>query len=120
MAKTILLVDDSAFMRTMLRDIFTKEGYQVVGESETGEDGLEKYMQLRPSLVTMDVVMLGEGGIKAVKDIIAHDPNAKLLMVSAMGQQGHVIEAIKAGAKGFIVKPFKPENVVAEVRRILG
>ncbi len=118
--KTVLLVDDSAFMRATLRDIFTKEGYQVVGEAESGEGGVEKYMQLRPSLVTMDVMMPGGDGINAVKKIIAQDPDAKLLMVSGSGQQAPIIEALKAGAKGFIVKPFKPENVIAEARRVLG
>lgn len=120
MAKKILIVDDAAFMRMTIRDILTKAGYEVVGEAETGEEGAEKYKQLKPDLVTMDIVMLGEGGIKNVKNIISNSPSAKILMVSAMGQQALIIDAIQAGAKGFVIKPFKPEQVLAEVKRIVG
>ena len=120
MAKKILIVDDAAFMRMTLRDILTKSGYEVAGEAETGEEALSKYDQLKPDLVTMDIVMLGEGGIKSVKEILAKHPAAKILMVSAMGQQALIVEAIQAGAKGFVIKPFKPETVVAEVERIVG
>lgn len=120
MAKKILIVDDAAFMRMTLRDILTKAGYEISGEAETGEEGVEKYKQLKPDLVTMDMVMLGEGGIKAVKNIVAQDPKARVLMVSAMGQQALIVEAIQAGAKGFVIKPFKPEEVIAEVKRIIG
>jgi len=120
MAKKILIVDDAAFMRMTLRDILTKGGYEVVGEAETGEEGLSKYVQFNPDLVTMDIVMLGEGGIKSVKEIIVKHPAAKILMVSAMGQQALIVEAIQAGAKGFVIKPFKSETVLAEVERIIG
>ena len=120
MAKKILIVDDAAFMRMTLRDIFTKSGYEIAGEAETGEEALSKYDQLRPDLVTMDIVMLGEGGITAVKALMAKHPNAKILMVSAMGQQALIVEAIQAGAKGFVIKPFKPDTVVQEVQRIIG
>jgi two-component system chemotaxis response regulator CheY len=120
MAKKVLIVDDAAFMRMTLRDILTKNGYEIAGEAETGEEAVTKYGQLKPDLVTMDIVMLGEGGIKAVKEIIAKDQNAKILMVSAMGQQALVVEAIQAGAKGFVIKPFKPETVADEVKRIIG
>lgn len=120
MAKKVLIVDDAAFMRMTLRDILTKNGYEVAGEAETGEEALGKYDQLKPDLVTMDIVMLGEGGIKTVKEIIVKHPNAKVLMVSAMGQQALIVEAIQAGAKGFVIKPFKPETVLAEVQRIVG
>ncbi len=120
MAKKILIADDSEFMRMTIREILTKAGYDVVGEAETGEEALEKYKVLRPDLVTMDMVMVGKGGIAAVGEIIAHHPSAKVLVVSAMGQQALVVEAIQAGAKGFVVKPFKPEELVAEVKRIIG
>ncbi len=120
MAKKILIVDDAAFMRMTLRDILMKNGYEVVGEAEAGEKAVEKYKQLKPDLVTMDMVMLGEGGIKAVKNIVAQDSKARVLMVSAMGQQALIIESIQAGAKGFVIKPFKPAEVVAEVKRIIG
>lgn len=120
MAKKILIVDDAAFMRMTLRDILTKESYDVVGEAESGEEAVGKSKQLKPDLVTMDIVMTGDGGIKAVKEIIADNPKAKILMVSAMGQQALIIDAIQAGAKGFIIKPFKAEQVIAEVKRIIG
>ena len=120
MERKILIVDDSAFMRKILKDILQAEGYDVIGEAENGEKAFEKYKALKPDLVTMDMVMLGAGGTKTVKQIIAHDPSAKILMVSAMGQEAMVTEAIQVGAKGFIVKPFKSEQLLAEVKGILG
>jgi len=120
MTKKILIADDAIFMRMTLRDILVKAGYEVVGEAETGEEAVEKYKQLKPDLVTMDMVMLGEGGVKAVKDIISSNSSAKVLMVSAMGQQALIIESIQSGAKGFVIKPFKPDQVLDEVRRIVG
>jgi len=120
MAKKILIADDAAFMRMTIRDILTKAGYEIAGEAETGEEAVEKYKQLKPDLMTMDIVMLGEGGIKAVKKIVDSDKTAKVLMVSAMGQQALIIEAIQSGAKGFVIKPFKAEQVLAEVKRIIG
>ena len=120
MTKKIMIVDDSAFMRMTLRGILNDAGYEVVAEAETGEEGVMKYEKIKPDLITMDIVMLGEGGISAVKAIVAQDPEAKALMVSAMGQQALIVEAIQAGAKGFVIKPFKPENVVKEVKRIIG
>jgi two-component system chemotaxis response regulator CheY len=120
MPKKILIVDDSTFMRLTLRDILTKAGYEVVGEAKSAEEGVEKYKELKPDLVTMDIVMLGKSGIETIKEIISYDRSAKILMVSAMGQQSLIIESIQAGAKGFVIKPFKPEQVVAEAKRILG
>ena len=120
MAKKILIADDSAFMRLTLRDILTKAGYDVAGEAETGEEAVKKSKQLKPDLITMDIVMVGGGGIEAVKNLIGYNPQIKILMVSAMGQQALMIEAIQAGAQGFIIKPFKPDQVVAEVKRIVG
>ena len=120
MSKKILIADDSAFMRMNIRDILTKEGYEVIGEAETGEEAVEKFKQLKPDLVTMDIVMQGTGGITAVKNIIASNSQAKILMLSAMGQQSLIVEAIQAGAKGFAIKPFKAEQVIAEVKRIIG
>lgn len=118
--KKILIADDSAFMRMTLRDILTKEGYEIAGEAETGEEAVEKFKVLSPDLITMDIVMLGAGGIKAVKEIVSSNGEAKVLMVSAMGQQALVVESIQAGARGFVVKPFRPEELVAEIKRILG
>lgn len=120
MSKRILIVDDAAFMRMMLKDILTKNGYTVVGEAENGAVAVEKYKELRPDLVTMDITMPEKDGITAVKEIRAIDPNAKIIMCSAMGQQAMVIDAIQAGAKDFIVKPFQPERVLEAVSKILG
>ncbi|MDX2207367.1 MAG: response regulator [Gemmatimonadales bacterium] len=120
MSKTVLICDDAIFMRTMVGDILTQAGFEVVGEAETGVQAVEKYKHLRPDLVTMDIVMPDMGGIDAVKAIIAHDPNAKILMCSAMGQQQLVVEAIQAGAKDFVVKPFQPARVLEAVKNLLG
>lgn len=120
MSHTVLVCDDAIFMRTMISDILTGAGYEVVGEAETGVQAVEKYKQLRPDLVTMDIVMPDMGGIDAVREIIKEDPDARILMCSAMGQQALVVEAIQAGAKDFIVKPFQPSRVLEAVERVLG
>ncbi|MEI6632918.1 MAG: response regulator [Chlamydiota bacterium] len=120
MAKKVLIVDDSVFMQMTLKDILVRAGYEVAGEAEGSDDAVRKYTSLKPDLVTMDIVILGEGGIAAVRKILAHDPGARVLMVSAMGQQALIVEAIQSGAKGFVIKPFKPEQVLAEIHRIIG
>jgi len=120
MSKKILIVDDAAFMRMMLRDILTEAGYEIAGEAEDGGGVVPKYRELRPNLVTMDIVMPEVDGITAVKELMKEDGDAKVLMVSAMGQQALTKEAIEAGAQGYIVKPFNPQKVVEEVKRILG
>lgn len=102
-----------------MKDILTQEGYEIAGEAQTGEEAVEKYKELKPDLVTMDIVMFGEGGVRAVKDILRADAQAKILMVSAMGHQGLVHESLAVGARGFVVKPFKPDQVIREVKRIL-
>lgn len=119
MAKKILIVDDATFMRMILRDIFIKHGYEVVGEAENGQIAVEKYAELRPDLVIMDITMPIMDGITAVEAIKKLDPNARIVMCSAMGQQSVVIESIKAGARDFIVKPFKPERVLEAVKKAL-
>ncbi len=118
MKKKILIADDSSFMRMTLKDILEKGGFEIIGEAERGEDAVEKYKKLKPDLVTMDVVMLGEGGIQAVRQILQFDAAASVLMVSAIGYQTQVQESLQAGAKGFVIKPFKPEQVLEEVRRV--
>ena len=120
MNHTVLICDDAIFMRTMVRDILTQAGFEVIGEAETGVQAVEKYQQLRPDLVTMDIVMPDMGGIDAVRQICKSDPNARILMCSAMGQQALVVEAIQAGAKDFVVKPFQPSRVLEAVTRVLG
>src|SRR2546427_540203 len=107
-------------MRTMISDILAQAGFEVVGEAETGSQAVERYKQLKPDLVTMDIVMPDMGGIDAVREIGKHDPDAKILMCSAMGQQALVVEAIQAGAKDLVVKPFKPSRLLEAVQRGLG
>jgi two-component system, chemotaxis family, chemotaxis protein CheY len=120
MAHTVLICDDAIFMRTMIGDILTQAGFQIVGEAETGLQAVQKYRELKPDLVTMDIVMPDMGGIDAVREIMKEDPAAKVLMCSAMGQQALVIEAIQAGARDFVVKPFQPSRVLEAVQRVLG
>ena len=105
MAKNILICDDAAFMRMMIKDILTKNGYNIVGEAENGAKAVEKYAELKPDLVLMDITMPEMDGIEALKKIKAADANASIIMCSAMGQQAMVIESIQSGAKDFIVKP---------------
>ena len=114
---TVLIVDDAAFMRMMLKDILLRGGYQVVGEAENGQRAIELYKELKPDLVTMDITMPELDGISALKEIRAYDPDAVVIMCSAMGQQALVIDAIGAGAKDFIVKPFQPERVLESVKK---
>jgi two-component system chemotaxis response regulator CheY len=106
-------------MRTMISDILSQAGFEVVGEAESGLQAVEKYRELKPDLVTMDIVMPDMGGIEAVREICKNDPDAKILMCSAMGQQALVVEAIQAGAKDFVVKPFQPSRVLEAVQRVL-
>lgn len=115
----ILLVDDAAFMRMMLKDILTKNGYTVVGEAENGLKAVEKFRELSPDLALMDITMPEMDGLQALKKIKAEWPDAKIVMCSAMGQQAMVIDAIQSGAKDFIVKPFQPERVLEAVRKVL-
>ena len=117
---TVLIVDDAAFMRMMLKDILLRGGYQVVGEAENGQRAIELYKELKPDLVTMDITMPELDGISALKEIRAYDPDAVVIMCSAMGQQALVIDAIGAGAKDFIVKLFQPERVLEAVKKAVG
>ena len=119
MKRTVLICDDALFMRTLVGDILQQAGFEVVGEAETGLQAVEKYKQLRPDLVTMDIVMPEMGGIDAVREITTYDPEARVLMCSAMGQQALVVEAIQAGAKEFVVKPFQATRVLEAVQRVL-
>lgn len=119
MANRVLIVDDAAFMRMMLKDILNKNGYDVCGEACNGNEALEKYKELKPDLITLDITMPEKDGISALKDIMAFDSNAKCVMCSAMGQQAMVIEAIQSGAKDFIVKPFQADRVLESIRKVL-
>ena len=120
MSKKILVVDDAQYMRLVIKDIFTKAGFEIVAEAENVQQAFEQFEKHKPDLVTMDIVMLGMSGIEGTKRIIKQNPGAKIMMVSALGQQSLVVDAIKAGAKGFVIKPFTPEAVIDEARRILG
>lgn len=119
MGKRVLIVDDAAFMRMMIRNILTKSGYDVVGEAENGAAAVALYQELRPDVVTMDITMPEMDGIEGVRRIRQIDPNANIIMVSAMGQQAMVMEAIQAGAKDFIVKPFQQERILQAIERVL-
>lgn len=118
----VLVVDDAVFMRKMLSDILTKDGHSVVGEAENAKEAVELYKKLKPDVVTLDIIMPeveGVDAMKAIRTITEKDKRAKIVMVSAMGQQEQVVEAIQAGAKEFIVKPFQPSQVTGAVRRLL-
>ena len=120
MAKNILIVDDAAFMRMMIKDILTKNGYNVAGEAENGLKAVEKYAEVKPDLVLMDITMPEMDGIQALKKIKETDASALVIMCSAMGQQAMVIESIQAGAKDFIVKPFQADRVLEAVKKVVG
>ncbi|MCR5594268.1 MAG: response regulator [Lachnospiraceae bacterium] len=120
MAKNILICDDAAFMRMMIKDILTKNGYNVAGEAENGAMAVDKYNEVKPDLVLMDITMPEMDGIQALKKIKANDPSASVIMCSAMGQQAMVIESIQSGARDFIVKPFQADRVLEAVQKVLG
>jgi two-component system chemotaxis response regulator CheY len=120
MAKKGLIVDDAAFMRTMLKEILTKSGYEIIGEAANGREALEMYKSAKPDFVIMDITMPEMDGIQALKGIRSIDSNAVVIMCSAIGQQAHVLEAIKSGAKDFIVKPFQPDRVLESIRKAVG
>ena len=119
MAKSVLICDDAAFMRMMIRDILTKNGFVVAGEAENGVRAIEKYKETNPDLVLMDITMPEMDGIQALKEIGKENGDAKVVMCSAMGQQAMVIESIQAGARDFIVKPFQADRVIEAVRKVL-
>jgi two-component system chemotaxis response regulator CheY len=119
MGAKVLIVDDAIFMRKMIGDILKKDGYEIVGEAGTGEEACRKYKELQPDLVTIDLIMPGMGGIDTVRAILKYDPHAKILICSAMGQQALVVEAIQAGARDYVVKPFQPSRVLEAAQRVL-
>ncbi|HBZ72699.1 MAG TPA: two-component system response regulator [Deltaproteobacteria bacterium] len=115
----VLVADDAAFMRQMIREILEAEGLEVVGEAVDGVEAIDQFSKLHPDLVTMDIVMPRRSGIDAVKGILELDPQARVVMCSALGQETLVMEALQAGARDFIVKPFKPDNVIATLTKVL-
>ena len=120
MSKRVLVVDDSVFMRDIIKDIFAAGGFSVVGEAGNGVEAVEKYKELKPDLVTMDLVMPYRNGIDATREILRGDARALVVMCSALGQETMVMEAIEAGAVDFIVKPPRAEDVLAVVKKVLG
>jgi len=118
LAKTVLIVDDALFMRNMLREIFELAGWEVIAEAETGVQAVAQYRSHRPDLVTMDIVMPEMGGIDAMKRILTEQPQARVVMCSALGQESMVMEALKAGARDFIVKPFQDAQVLEVANRV--
>ncbi len=120
MSKRILITDDALFMRVTLKNILTKGGYEIVGEACNGKESVELYQQTKPDLVTMDITMPEMDGISACREIKKGDPNANIIMCTAMGQKNMVMEAVAAGAKDFIVKPFQPDKVIEAVQKLIG
>jgi two-component system chemotaxis response regulator CheY len=118
MAKRILITDDALFMRVTLKNILTQNGYEVVGEAANGVESVELYKSLKPDVVTMDITMPEMDGLQALKAIMAHDPSANVVMCTAMGQKSMVVDAIQAGAKDFIVKPFQPDRVLEAMAKL--
>lgn len=116
----VLIVDDTAFMRKLLKNILFSAGFDIAGEAENGKQAVELYRQLKPDVVTMDIVMPEMNGIDALKEIKKIDPNAKVVMCTAVGQEQMVKTAIKLGAKGYIVKPFQAAKVVEELKKVAG
>jgi two-component system chemotaxis response regulator CheY len=116
----ILVVDDAAFMRKMVTDALTKGGHEVIGEAGNGAEAVEQYQTLKPDLTTLDITMPEKDGLSALKDIMALDPSAKVIMCSALGQESKVLESIKLGAKDFVVKPFQADRVLDAVGKALG
>jgi len=115
---TVLIVDDAAFMRISIKNMLTKNGYEVIGEAENGQVAVDMYKDVSPDIVTMDITMPVKTGLDALKEIMKLDPSAKVVMVSAMGQEAMVRDAIVSGAKGFIVKPFKEEGIIAAIKKL--
>ncbi|MDT8859572.1 response regulator [Alkalihalobacillus sp. MEB130] len=116
---SVLIVDDAAFMRMMIKDILSKNGFEIAGEAANGAEAVEKFKEVNPDLVTMDITMPEMDGIQALKEIRQIDSNAKVIMCSAMGQQSMVIDAIQSGAKDFIVKPFQADRVLEAIKKVL-
>jgi two-component system, chemotaxis family, chemotaxis protein CheY len=116
----VLVVDDAAFMRKMVTDALAKGGHEVVGEAGNGTEAVERFQELKPEVMTLDITMPEKDGLEALKEIVALDPGARVVMCSALGQESKVLEAIKAGAKDFVVKPFQADRVLEAVSKALG
>ena len=115
---SVLVVDDAAFMRLAIKNVLEKSGFKVVADAKNGREGIDKYIEFRPDIVTMDITMPDMTGIDALKKIMEFDPAAKVVMISAMGQERMVKEAIISGAKNFIVKPYKEEHITQTLQKV--
>jgi len=115
----VLVCDDAAFMRKMVTDALVKGGHEVVGEAGNGNEAITRFRELKPDLMTLDITMPEKDGLTALAEIVAADPSAKVIMCSALGQESKVLEAIKAGAKDFVVKPFQPDRVLDAIGKAL-
>jgi two-component system chemotaxis response regulator CheY len=115
----VLVVDDAAFMRKMVSDALAKGGHEVVGEAGNGVEAVARFQELKPDLMTLDITMPEKDGLTALAEIVAADPSARVVMCSALGQEAKVLEAIKLGAKDFVVKPFQPDRVIEAVDKAL-
>lgn len=119
MSKRVLITDDAAFMREMLREIIAEGGYEVVAEAADGEEALERFNEHHPDVITLDIVMPGKSGLEVLRELTALDPSACVVMCSALGQEALVMEALEAGAKEYIIKPFKPDQVLGALNEAL-
>ncbi|MCL4408220.1 MAG: response regulator [Thermotogae bacterium] len=119
MSKRVLIVDDAAFMRMLLKDMVTKAGFEIVGEAINGKEAIEKYKELNPDVVAIDTIMPEMNGIEATKEIMKLNPNAKIIICSAMGQQMMVMEALQSGAKDFVVKPFRQDKITETLSKVM-
>jgi two-component system chemotaxis response regulator CheY len=119
MSKRVLITDDAAFMREMLREILTDGGYEIVAEAADGDEALARFREHRPDVITLDIVMPGKSGLDVLREITALDPSACIVMCSALGQEALVMEALEAGAKEYIIKPFKPDQVLGALNEAL-
>ena len=115
----VLVVDDAAFMRKMVSDALMKGGHEVVGEASNGAEAVERFQELKPEVTTLDITMPEKDGLAALREIIALDPGARVIMCSALGQESKVLEAVKAGAKDFVVKPFQPDRILDAAAKAL-
>jgi two-component system chemotaxis response regulator CheY len=115
----VLVVDDAAFMRKMVTDALSGGGHEIVGEAGNGAEAIQQYQELRPDVMTLDITMPEKDGLAALKEIMAADPGAKVVMCSALGQESKVLESIKLGAKDFVVKPFQPDRVLSAIDKAL-
>jgi two-component system chemotaxis response regulator CheY len=113
----VLVVDDAVFMRKVVSDALLKGGHEIIGEAANGQEAIERFQELKPEVMTLDITMPEKDGLAALKEIIAMDPQARIVMCSALGQESKVLEAIKAGAKDFVVKPFQPDRVLSAIEK---